>query len=519
MRAIALTGFILSTAWGQPQGGEFTIAGTVVNSVTGEPVKRALVVVDGKHEKSLLSDASGAFRVSGLAGGGYGVFVTKPGFARGNSDGEISLGPSREDLKIALTPYALIRGTVVDSRGELLANVRVEALRSQVKEGQRTIAVAGSGTTDDRGQYLIANLEHGLYFVRAAGRQRVSIHLSDRPPAFTVWEAFVPTYFGGSHTSATAMLAPLEAGGELRADFALTLEPAHAIRGAIKNFRPPARLQAFREGEDVAANQISLGYGAGRFDIHDVTDGSYRVRVTIETPGEAPRRAEQAVRVAGGDVTGVTLVPTSGVVVKGTVRREGEFQRPEVPTPVSVRLVPLDEPSRQGLPREYTAIAKGDAFQIPEVLQGRYRIEFQVLGLGYVSAATLGDADLLARPELQIDVEPPPALELVVRGDVGSLQVVMNTDKLQCGRVLALLVPERSARTHDVRAQVLTQHQVGFGRLPPGNYRVHAFPADAEIEYANPEVLRILSGQGEPVSIEPNAVARVEVQRLSEAPK
>src|SRR3981081_3373916 len=83
------------TLAGQTQGSNdsFTIAGRVINSVTGEPVKRALVVATGFNSggrarrfegvptspvvRQMLTDATGGFRFVDLPGGTYQMSTNK----------------------------------------------------------------------------------------------------------------------------------------------------------------------------------------------------------------------------------------------------------------------------------------------------------------------------------------------------------------------------------------------------------------------------------------------------------
>src|SRR5215831_12988765 len=73
--------------FGQPTGPvddpnkkTFSLSGTVVNSVTGEPVARALVQVYAGGEQSMLTGPDGHFEFAGLPPAQTAVNAQKPGY-------------------------------------------------------------------------------------------------------------------------------------------------------------------------------------------------------------------------------------------------------------------------------------------------------------------------------------------------------------------------------------------------------------------------------------------------------
>src|SRR5580698_3775088 len=63
-----------------PAAGQYKFTGSVVNAVTGEPIRRALVQLEGGSERSALSDSNGHFEFAGLPAGQVNVTARKPGF-------------------------------------------------------------------------------------------------------------------------------------------------------------------------------------------------------------------------------------------------------------------------------------------------------------------------------------------------------------------------------------------------------------------------------------------------------
>src|SRR5713226_9191745 len=58
----------------------YTLKGTVVNSVTGEPIRGALVQIYADTQRSVLTGADGRFQFEKIAAGSYFAAARKPGF-------------------------------------------------------------------------------------------------------------------------------------------------------------------------------------------------------------------------------------------------------------------------------------------------------------------------------------------------------------------------------------------------------------------------------------------------------
>src|SRR3954471_21781489 len=68
------------TSSSKPDASSFSVSGTVINSVTGEPIRRAAVQVSGQNFSLALTDQGGHFVIDGLAEGTAVLNAVKPGF-------------------------------------------------------------------------------------------------------------------------------------------------------------------------------------------------------------------------------------------------------------------------------------------------------------------------------------------------------------------------------------------------------------------------------------------------------
>src|ERR1700760_152149 len=106
----------------------YSVSGTVVNSVTGESVAHALVVVTAAH--ATFTDQNGQFTLEGLPAQVYSVQVAKPGFQSPFSGAEpetMLVGPGTPAVTFHLQPEGVITGQVVDEDGEGVPRIKVTA--------------------------------------------------------------------------------------------------------------------------------------------------------------------------------------------------------------------------------------------------------------------------------------------------------------------------------------------------------------------------------------------------------
>ena len=115
----------------------YRIAGTVVNAVTGGPVRGATVAVlaeeDSRRIASAQSGNDGRFDISGLAAGMYQLSASKRGYASAFYDEHEEFssaivtgdGQDTSGLVFRLTPGAVLRGVVTADGGDPLEGAQV----------------------------------------------------------------------------------------------------------------------------------------------------------------------------------------------------------------------------------------------------------------------------------------------------------------------------------------------------------------------------------------------------------
>jgi hypothetical protein len=510
----------------------------VLNSQTGEPIKNALVTLvqlpaplqDASPlsstaprapinrplptSKTALTGLGGEFLFSGLAEGQYRLSSEKPQFVsaeesppgRPRVPGLIQLKSSISDVRLKLAPLGVIEGQILDQYGEPVRGVNVVAISVKIEDGFRTTHSDRSVVTDDQGKYRLWNLSPGKYFIKAAGRSGGTYNYVGNDAVLTdTWEGFLPVYAGGARELEAATPLVIAAGTQARADLAITREPAVKIRGILGNFIPhqTVTFELLRGREDVSASRVTLNATTGRFEVLNVTPGSYVLRAT---QGQKTR-AEVAVAVNGNDVDNVSLALAPAVTVMVLVHSLGS---PPGPPEQEIQVfrrrgqssgfcqVRLHSSERNaGVVMAQPNGATGESV-IENVLPGAYRVALQCNG-GYPASATTGNQDLLINPNLTIPAGAVPApIEISLKLGGGALtgKLVLNP---MPERAQILLLPAFTASTGPVLRPVFYQPEMtdgapfGFASLAPGDYVVYAFPTD-EVEFRNPAFLQALTG-------------------------
>lgn len=550
MRTI-LVGLLASfSLLAQGAEGDYSIAGTVLNSVTGEPVKGALVTLTGPVDSPakgrrtnqprsgpgvVRAGGAGEYQFAELPKGQYFLTAQKPGFTphmakpgdTADFTGSLDLNDSVSGHTILLDPLGVIEGTIVNQYGDPLGNVSVGLFQYSLRDGAHYMDACRTAVTNDRGRFRIWDLPPGKYYVKAMGRAGgTAAYVGDSGVRYDSWEGFRPVYFGGTREMSSATPLTIAAGTQARADFTVAVEPTYKIRGVLQNFtgRQPVSFELLAGEGNTQPSRVSLNATNGRFSVDDVPSGRYTLRATIGMEA----RGETAVNVQGEDANDISIALAEPVTVTtrvvgpapdlGNISGEpGSNLRMPARRFCNVNFREPGTESQIG----FTAVSGEDPeFPSNRVFAGQYRLSFSCPG-GYVVSAVWGSSDLLANPEITIQPgQPPPPIEINMKAG-GSLRVKLAIPLAQGTGVL--LVPEFTTSTGPVsRTSPVPRAQdnlvVAFADLAPGDYVAYALPDLQSLEYRRPEFLHGLTG-GTNVHIDEGQASGITLTALSSVPQ
>ena len=509
-----------------PPRGDLVLRGSVADEITRAPLRRALVQANcGNGGFAALSDAAGSFAITGIAPGECQLSVQKPGYIAKDDPQQIEMKRSRSDITLTLTPGASVAGRVVDSAGDPVANVWVQALQSNVLEGRRRMQTMNSAYTNDLGRYRITGLSPGVWFLRAVEnfpQTRTQGGLQNwTPPPGVAWP---PIYYGGAEGEKSATPVKLSAAATFDADFAVTLQPGFSITGKLEGFTQgqPADIQLLRTSDNDNVASALYNFSTGRFAISDIPAGSYYLRATSGT-NQAPTRGFEAVEV-NGDIRNLVVSLMPGTDIHGELQGSIE-EKTQGATLGSIEGAPRSR-GRAGCmvslrpwtfdrdwKNHYSAQAEpGGEFVFEHVLPDRYRLEARCHPSGWVRSATYGDVDVLRQSFLVSGGGQKLRIEL---GDKsGKVSGTVKDESGAPATAHVVLIPDDGGTP--LESFAIPQHGFRFQSVPPGRYRAYAWSQKTQAEFANPEWVRNFSQHGRDVSVDGDSEATVDLDLIDE---
>lgn len=513
-----------------------------MNSVTGEPVKNALVrlvPVPSREElaagleairarslaaKSTFSGPGGEFEFVGLGKGSYQLTAQKPGFNRQETDPSSlprrieNLISSVSGVQIKLAPLGSIEGKITDQIGDpIRTSVTVSTI--QVNDGYRNIMPVRTVSTDDRGVYHVWNLAAGKYYVKATGKTGGTyMYVGESSTRNDLWESFAPAYFGGGQELSSASPIAIDAGTEARADLNLAVQPAFRIRGNLTNFAPHQTVSftLFQNDEVVSASRSTLNGTTGAFEIYDVLPGNYVLRAQ---QGQKAR-GEISVSVSASDVNDVSVVLSPPVTVAISQQIIGDAPKRSADTDDDEGMEPGCSVALRAGRGDFAPLSGGLATRgarrgttIADVFAGEYAVELSCFG-GYPISVHSGGTDLFADPKIKIQPGVAPApLEIALKPGGGTLKIDFDMQERSINTG-ALLVPAFSASTGPLPIISAGQETSSYSGLAPGDYLVYAMTNPEQQEYREPAFLHSLTG-GVSVTIEDGKTSEIKLTTLA----
>lgn len=179
----------------------YTVAGVVIDSVSGLPVERARIRVDratsaegaedGEQRfgrrggRPRRTDADGRFSVPGIEAGDWTVTVEADDYLAFTSE-VLSIPDARVDaLELIVVPGGRVNGVVRDTNGRPVANARVIA-RLATETGETVERGRGgtrvrpkTGRTDDEGRFEVGGLDTGKYTLSIDHDEYVPASIAD----------------------------------------------------------------------------------------------------------------------------------------------------------------------------------------------------------------------------------------------------------------------------------------------------------------------------------------------------
>ena len=543
--SLAFAVYVLSTTWFFGQGVQSespqttrTIRGTVLNSVTHEPIGRALVSSPG-GEFATLTDSEGHFEFNvGCGGSNVGkpvcptvLMVRKPGFVEQHVGDSHRVVPGKE-LALTLAPEALIIGHVILPSSEAPDRIQVELYERRVQNGRGRWVLSRSTQTRSSGEFRFAELGDGSYkLLTRELLDRDPLTFNPRGPLF----GYPPAYFPNATDFASAESIQLSPGKTFEAEIALAKHPYYPVKIPVVNAPPATGIRVNVSVQGHGGPGFALGYNmADQVITGSLPDGTYTIEAS--SFGQVGATGSMSITVRGGPVEGhrMTLVQNSSisvnvreqftsnensntgsaVIVDSSPPRRTERSLRRYP---NVYLEPADEVGENRGPwLRPSSRADDDTLVIDNVQPGRYWVQVNS-SRGYTASVTANGIDLQHKPLVVPLAGSTAPIEITLRDDWAEIECTVeaikapdNTEQQSSSHVYFVPQPDSPGELRDLWVS-------GAGavsaQIPPGLYRVLTLDSPLnDLEYYDAEAMRAYESKGQVIRLAPGQKERLRVQ-------
>lgn len=551
---LALAFQILALSWAfgqgvQPEPAETDmIRGTVVNSVTHEPIGRALVLSQD-NEFSMLTDNQGhfQFRFSGAdcrtdvgrSPCPATLMARKPGFL-GDQWSAVVRG---KELTLTLTPEALIIGHVLLPSSESPHRIQVELYRRQVQDGRARWVSTGSTQTRSTGEFRFAELAAGSYkLLTRESLDRDALVFNPRGPLF----GYPPVYFPNATDFASAETIQLSPGQTFQAEISLARHPYYSIKIPVINVPPGTGIGVNVAVQGHKGPGFSLGYNLSNQAIEGLLpNGTYMIEAS--SYGQISATGLISITVKGGPVEGprMTLAQNASIAVNvkeeftstedsnsGTVSfsYDGSLGRAQRGPRryLNVYLDPADD-FREGRGGSLRSPSRpdDDSLAIENVPPGRYWVRVNS-SRGYAASVTSGGIDLQNHALVVPAAGSVDPIEITMRDDWAEIECTVegiaainnseqsNTPGPQQSSAHVYLVPQPDSPGEFRELWIPPGGGVTLAQAPPGLYRVLTFDdPQPDLEYHDAEAMRAYESKGQVIRLAGGQKEHLRVQVTS----
>jgi hypothetical protein len=511
-----------------------TVAGNVLRLDSGEPLKKAKVILLGSGGSDALyvfylTDEGGHFLFENVPPGSYHLQVSRNGYvdaeygqkkpgARGAMLTLVS-GQRLTDLVFKLSRTASISGHVFDEDGEPIAKAGVQVYRASQREGKEQQNNYEPNLTNDLGEFRIFDLAPGRYYLAVNYRVEETMRSAAPAPKQKLDTGYQTSYYPNTSDPSKAQAISVGPGDEVRSvDFILRSSHLVTVSGKLINLIP-ATAEAWGDvslnprgsGLVKAAQDLSDHFKLkdGNFVIRNVPPGSYYLYASwSERDAREWHHARRELDVGNTDLDGVTITVSNGVDIPGRVTWEGG--PPGDLQFLHVRLHPLEE-NPDGFPGQ---MVKPDAtFQFKNIPEGAYRPVVSMGGLEenfflksvHYGTALVTGSGFTAQPGVNA------FLELTLSTRAAHLNgVVLTAESLPAVGAAVVMIPDPPRRIVKELFKSVTTDQNGkfsINGIAPGDYKLFSWDSVEEAEWYNadwydPDWLKPYETKGEAVHLD-----------------
>ncbi len=453
------------------------VSGTVLDEQDARPLNHVVVCfvldsngyTDGINEYCDETDERGSFHVADLRAGRFSYRATRASYVAAEPLAEdlsevisLSAGDDLRYIKFRMHRAGVITGRVVYADGEPFSGAELTVHRGVSDEGR--------ATTNDLGEYRVANLLPGDYSVHIQSPMQTGDcgQFTNRKPRL-----YVPEPQSGELPSVHV------ASGQQGTypDLVMVQVTAHRVSGRVvwDSYPLPGLWRVSTSNRTIEARTSD-----GSFAICGLVPGEYTIRTSARINGRSVA-GELKVRIEDEDLKDLGIVPEPSASIRARI--EVEDNAPLDLAHIDILTIAdsfphgaVPQPRRQ----------PDGSFILDEVYTGEYRFFVAPIPSGsYLKSVRFGGQDVLDAPLLVHGGESLDGLVFTVSPKAGTVTGIVHDETgSPIPNANVILQPDPRHTERDIHGCLRTTDQNGgftCDSLAPGRYRVAAwrtFPLD-----------------------------------------
>jgi hypothetical protein len=518
------------------------LEGTVVNAVTGEPLKKVRlslrpIGVQNGVAYGTMSDNAGHFLIDDVDPGRYNFAASRNGFVGqtysplGSTNRNVPLalsnGQQLKEIVFKLTPQGVISGRILDEDGEPLGNVAVQCMMYRYQRGKRQLMNQNGTSTNDLGEFRVFGLGPGKYVISATNQSRDMFMMGPERIVGTAQaiqaaeEGYATTYYPSSTNPESASVLEITPGVQI-SGINITLVRVRTVR--IKgHVSLGAASEARRNINVMLTPRDNMGFGMpramargidaqGNFQLRGVEPGSYILRANYMQENKQ-YSARLPMEVGNSNIEGIELELQPPAEIEGriVIEENGDLKGANL----NVFLQPkITGPMVGGAGGQ---VKDDQTFKLLNVSQDPY--DLNVFGLPegfYLKSVRLGQQDVT---ETGVDFTQGISAEqftVVINPNGGQVDgAVQNAKGDPAIGATVTLIPDAEHRSISWMYKTANTDQNGhftFKGVRPGEYKAYAWEDIEQGAQQDPDFVKPHESAGEAVSVKQSSHETVQLK-------
>jgi hypothetical protein len=461
-----------------------------------------------QNPQSVITSDDGKFEFTGVPAGKFSLTGAKRGFTTSSYEQHYifstaivtGAGVDTEHLVLKVAPHSIISGRVLDETGEPVRDANIGLYRDSQFDGTHQIVTIRGSQTNDLGEFEIADLAPGTYFISARAHPWYAVHpqsgASRTPSDFdrSLDVAYPITYYNNAIEPDGATPIAVHGGEHLEIDFHLNPVPSlhvmiHVPGSGNDQFPFPQFEEPAIDGSAPVMALENRLIKPGTWEISGIPAGKYDIRLL----------GQNSTRISGVELDSTTQeLDTSTAEQMCSLSVSISFADGNPPGQYGIVLRGKSARFTPGLNFD----SKGQA-KFENIAPGKYEIALIGEGTRFSVDRMQADGASVAGHSITLPAGSSASLSIsAVKGSAEIQGVAKQAGKPFAGAMM-VLVPRNPDGNRDLfrRDQSDLDGTFAFPNVIPGSYTAVAIEDGWDLDWSQPELISAYAKRGVPIEV------------------